>query len=110
MAITKKNAPAKKATIKKSDGGSNLDDMKYTQKWHDQKIAQYSKQLAQAKVNSPNMVKGIQQDIDWLKNSRKNFVKVAPIGPRGGSGPSRGSGVNMGGRGNIGGGLRKQGK
>jgi len=107
VAIAKKNAPAKKATIKKSDGGSNLDDMKYTQKWHDQKIAQYSKQLAQAKVDSPYLVKGIQQDIDWLKNSRKNSVKVAPMGPRGGSGAVR-SGVQNISMGS--GGLRKQGK
>jgi len=107
MATAKKNAPAKKTQTKKSEGGSNLDDMKYTQKWHDKKIVEYSAKLADAKVNAPNLVKSIKEDISWLKNSRKNSVKVAPMRPSGGSGAVRGGvqNISMGG-----GGLRKQGK
>ena len=101
---TKKKAPAKKAATKKSSGGSNLDDMKYTQKWHDTKIAEYSAKLAQAKIDSPNLVKGIKEDIAWLKNSRNNSVKVAPLGRSGGVSGARGNSGGMGGRGMRGGG------
>jgi hypothetical protein len=106
MATAKKKAvPAKKAPTKKSSDGSNLDDMKYTQKWHDAKISEYSAKLAQAKIDAPNLVKGIKEDIAWLKNSRNNSVKVAPMGPRGGN-PSgaRGNSGGIGGRGMRGGG------
>lgn len=111
---TKKKAPAKKAVTKKSSGGSNLDDMKYTQKWHDAKIAEYQAQLAKAKIDAPYMVKDIQKDIAWLKNSRQNSVKVAPMLPRGGgrgAGGSPGNGSAGGGRGRFGGGgLTNRGK
>jgi hypothetical protein len=113
MAASKKKAvPAKKAPTKKSSDGSNLDDMKYTQKWHDAKIAEYSAKLAKAKVDTPYMVKGIQEDITWLKNSRKNSVKVAPMGPRGGgsAGGARGNSGSGGGMRGGGGGLPNRGK
>ena len=108
MAMKKKAAPAKKAPTKKTSDGSNLDDMKYTRKWHDAKISEYSAKLAQAKIDAPYTVKGIKEDIAWLKNSRRNSVKVAPLNT-GNAGPSRGSSGNMG-RGNMGGGLRKSGR
>lgn len=93
---TKKKAPAKKAATKKSSGGSNLDDMKYTKKWYDAKIAEYSSMLTKAKVETPYIVKGIQEDINWLKNARKHAVKVAPPLPRGGRG-GRGGAVGYSG-------------
>ena len=105
-----------KPANKKSDGGSNLEDMKYTQKWYDAKIVEYSSMLAKAKVETPYIVKGIEEDISWLKNARRNAVKVAPSLPSGGgrggrgAGGSPGNGSAGGGRGRFGGGLTNRGK
>jgi hypothetical protein len=114
MATAKKNAPAKKTQTKKSEGGSNLDDMSYTKQWHDKKIVEYSAKLAEAKVNSPNLVKSIKEDISWLKNSRRNSVKVAPRNTGGGSPgaslSSQSSSVSSSMRELMGGGLRKSGR
>ena len=111
MATVKKKPPAKKAAVKKSSGGSNLEDMKYTKKWYDSKIAEYSSMLAKAKVETPYIVKGIEEDISWLKNARKHAVKVAPPLPRGGAaGSARGNSGSGGGMRGGGGGLPNRGK
>jgi hypothetical protein len=79
-------AAKKKAPSKKRSDGSSLDDMKYTKEWHDKKIVEYTQRLELAKKDAPYLVKDIQKDIDWLKNSAKNSVKVAPKLPRGSAG------------------------
>jgi hypothetical protein len=76
-------AAKKKPTSKKRSDGSSLDDMKYTKEWHNKKIAEFTKRLESAKRDAPYLVKDIQKDIDWLKKSSRNSVKVAPkIPPR----------------------------
>ena len=97
----------KKAATKKPRNESSLDDPKYGKKWHDEKIAEYTARLQRAKVEAPYLVKDLQKDIDWLKQSRRNSVRVAPPRSTGGGNPGLGRGVSGVMRG---GGLTNRGK
>jgi hypothetical protein len=92
---------AKKAAPKKPRDGSSLEDMKYTKKWHDEKIADFTARLEKAKIEAPYTVKSIEKDIAWLKQSRRHSVKVAPPLPPGGNPGARylspGRGIMLGG-------------